>query len=142
MTKAALNAIGSDGTVRLRCYLALLTVRDCPVLLRPLTEVPQSAGYARLWRLRRACVRCRLNQGGGSMSELTEQPETPLEMARRHVAEGEARCARQIEILAQAANTVARARAARAASAETRIEAVVTRAQSLTARLRAQHEVN
>lgn len=25
--------------------------------------------------------------------------ETPLEMARRHVAEGEARCARQVEIL-------------------------------------------
>ena len=36
------------------------------------------------------------------MRELTEQPETLLEMARRHVAEGEARCAQQIEILAQA----------------------------------------
>jgi hypothetical protein len=29
------------------------------------------------------------------------QPETGLEMARRHVAEGEARCARQREILAE-----------------------------------------
>ncbi|MDO9713761.1 hypothetical protein [Paracraurococcus lichenis] len=27
------------------------------------------------------------------------KPETPLEMARRHVAEGEARCVRQAEIL-------------------------------------------
>ena len=27
------------------------------------------------------------------------EPETPLEMARRHVAEGEARCTRQAEIL-------------------------------------------
>jgi hypothetical protein len=29
------------------------------------------------------------------------QPETGLEMARRHVAEGEARCARQREIIAE-----------------------------------------
>ena len=46
------------------------------------------------------------------------------------------------ETLEQMANTIARACAARAASVETRIEAVVTRAQAMTARFRAQHEIN
>ena len=33
------------------------------------------------------------------MTDLQGQPETPLEMARRHVAESEARCAQQAEVL-------------------------------------------
>ncbi|TDH58731.1 hypothetical protein E2C06_31075 [Dankookia rubra] len=33
------------------------------------------------------------------MTDSAGQPETPLEMAQRHVAESEARCARQTEIL-------------------------------------------
>jgi hypothetical protein len=37
-----------------------------------------------------------------TMTDPTGQPETPLEQARRYVAEGEARVARQAEVLARA----------------------------------------
>lgn len=46
------------------------------------------------------------------------------------------------ETLEQMASTVAQAWAARAASVETRIEAAATRAQAMTARLRARHEID